>query len=76
MTDTRLRLNRRERALIQIGRLQVQIEHANSRITSAGTEAEADIPRASKEMYAKLLATEIETLLERYALQSDDLDPT
>ena len=64
MTDTtRLHMSRRDRGLIQIGRLQVQIEHANARITSAGTEAEADIPRASKEMYRRLLETETATLL-------------
>lgn len=63
MTDTtRLHMNRRERGLIQIGRLQVQIEHATARVKAATTEAEADIPRASQEMYAKLLATEIATL--------------
>jgi len=62
--DTRLHLNRRERGLIQIGRLQVQIEHANYRIASAGTEAEADIPKASLEIYSRLLATEIATLPE------------
>jgi hypothetical protein len=62
MTDTRLHLNRRERGLIQIGRLQVQIEHATARVQAAATEAEAEIPRASQEMYAKLLATEIDTL--------------
>tara|TARA_R110000803_G_C11863511_1_gene307490 strand:+ start:288 stop:485 length:198 start_codon:yes stop_codon:yes gene_type:complete len=61
-TDTRLHLNRRERGLLQIGRLQVQIEHATKRAKEATTEAEADVPRASQEMYARLLATEIDTL--------------
>jgi|TARA_R110000824_G_scaffold69297_2_gene178603 hypothetical protein len=63
MTDTtRLHMSRRDRGLIQIGRLQVQRDHAMARVKAATTEAEADIPRASHEMYAKLLATEIATL--------------
>jgi hypothetical protein len=65
MTDTLLHLTRRERGLIQIGRLQVQIEHAKARVEAAGTDAEADIPRSSQEVYARLLATEIETLPEK-----------
>ena len=61
-TDTRLHMGRRDQGLLQIGRLQVQIEFCQARIASATTEAEADIPRSSLEMYRRLLETETATL--------------
>ena len=63
-TDTRLHTSRRDRSYLQIGRLQVRIENCLTRIAGAGSEAEADIARASLEMYRNLLATEIDTIPE------------
>lgn len=57
-----IRLSRRDRGLLQIGRLQVQIEHAQARIDRASSEEEAAIPQSSMAMYQKLIQHEIMTL--------------
>lgn len=57
-----IRLSRRDRGLLQIGRLQVLIENCEERIAAAGTEAEAAIPQSSMELYQQLLQYEIRTL--------------
>lgn len=60
---TRMHLSRRDRGLIQIGRLQVRIEDCTARIKRSGsTKEEKDIARFSRDMYRDLLATETDTL--------------